>query len=133
MLDTDICSYAIKQSNGTVQRRLEQVSVESVCVSVITKAELLYGLALSAGPEKYRSAIEKFLQYTQVLDYPERAAPDYAEIRAALKRSGQMIGANDLFLAAHARSLGLTLVTNNVREFRRVPGLNVENWADAGS
>ncbi len=130
MLDTDICSYAIKQSSVPVRRRLEQLPIEAVCISVITKAELLYGLALMPTPEKYRSAIEAFLQYAQVLDYPEAAAIHYAEIRAALKREGQMIGSNDLLIAAHARSLDLALVTNNVREFGRVAGLRIENWAE---
>lgn len=133
MLDTDICSYAVKLSSPSVQRRLQQVSLDAVCVSVITKAELLYGLALRGESMRYRSGLEKFLGYTKILEFADAATAHYAEIRAALKRSGQMIGANDLFVAAHARSLGLTLVTNNVREFERVPRLNIENWADATS
>ena len=129
MLDTDICSYAIKVSSTNVQQRLEQVSLQAVCVSVVTKAELLYGLALRDGSMRYRFELERFLGYVPILEFPDEAAAHYAGIRAALKRSGRMIGANDLFVAAHARSLGLTLVTNNVREFGRVPGLKVENWA----
>ena len=82
-------------------------------------------------PERDRSALEFFLRYIPVFDYPEAAASDYAVIRAALQQSGRMIGPNDLFIAAHARNLKLTLVTNNVREFGRVPGLLVENWAAA--
>ncbi len=131
MLDTDICSYAIKVSSIPVQQRLEQVSLQAVCVSVVTKAELLYGLALRDGSMRYRFELERFLGYIQILELPDQAAAHYAEIRAGLSKSGQIIGANDLFVAAHARSLGLTLVTNNVREFGRVPGLLVENWAAA--
>ncbi len=133
MLDTDICSYVVKVSHVNVQQRLEQVSLQAVCISVVTKAELLYGLALRDGSMRYRFELERFLGYVLILKFPDEAAAHYAEIRAALKRSGRMIGANDLFIAAHARSLGLTLVTNNVREFGRVPGLKVENWAETGS
>ena len=129
MLDIDICCYVIKMSNASVQQRLESVPLEAVCTSVITKAELLYGLALRGEAMQYRSALERFLRYTLVLELSGAVAEHYAEIRSALKRSGQMIGANDLFIAAHARSQGMTLVTNNVREFGRVPGLQVENWA----
>ena len=130
MLDTDICSYAMKQTNDSVRKRMERTPVEVMCISAVNKAELLFGIALSPRPEQDSRVMGTFLQYMRVLDFPEAAALHYAEIRAALKRSGQMIGANDLFIAAHARSLGLTLVTNNVREFGRVAGLIVENWAD---
>ena len=129
MLDTDICSYVIRRSSEGVQQRLEAAATDVVCISVIAKAELLFDLAVSPRPERDRFAVEFFLQWIPVLDYPEAAASDYAAIRATLQQAGRMIGPNDLFMAAHARSLGLTLVTNNVREFGRVPGLQVENWA----
>jgi tRNA(fMet)-specific endonuclease VapC len=74
------------------------------------------------------AALGAFLAYVAVLEFPDQAALDYAKIRADLQKKGTMIGANDLFIAAHARSLGLTLVTNNTREFRRVPHLTTENW-----
>jgi tRNA(fMet)-specific endonuclease VapC len=74
-------------------------------------------------------ALSEYLRHVEVLDYPDEAALHYAQIRAALKASGAMIGANDLFIAAHARSLRLTLVTNNTAEFCRVPDLKIENWA----
>ena len=74
------------------------------------------------------AALDAFLAYVVVLDFPDQAALDYAKIRAGLQKKGTIIGANDLFIAAHARSLGLTLVTNNTREFRRVPHLTTENW-----
>ena len=129
MLDTDICSYIMKRSHPVLLRRLQRVAVDSVCISVITKAELLYGVEISPHREQDEAAVRLFLRHVEVVDLEDGAAPAYAEIRAALKKKGAMIGGNDLLIAAHARSLGLTLVTNNTREFGRVPGLSVENWA----
>jgi len=131
MLDTDMCSYIMKRSNDAVLKRLRKVPVGDVCISVITKSELLYGVELSPHRQQDESALVAFLTYVEVLDFPERASMHYAAIRADLKRQGTMIGANDLFIAAHARSLGLTLVTNNTREFERVRHLVIENWAAA--
>ena len=128
MLDTDTCSYIMKRSNNTVLERLQQVRVDEVCISVITKSELLYGLEMSPRRERDEMAVGAFLAYSEVLDFPEEAAFHYAKIRAELKTRGTMIGANDLFVAAHARCLGLTLVTNNTGEFGRVPELALENW-----
>lgn len=128
MLDTDTCSYVMKGASAALDERLRSTDVREVCVSVISKAELLFGVAVSSRPARDRRSMEQLLAYLQVLDLPEAAATDYAEIRADLKQRGTPIGANDLLLAAHARCLGLTLVTNNVREFSRVPGLMVENW-----
>lgn len=128
-LDTDISSYIMKRSHAAVLARLQEVPVNDVCISVITKAELLYGVEVSPRRAQDEAALNAFLRYVAVLSFPEGAAQDYAEIRAALKMSGAMIRANDLLVAAHARSAGLTLVTNNVREFSRVRGLKIENWA----
>ena len=129
MLDTDTCSYIMKRSNDSVLKRLQKVSVTDVCISVITKSELLFGVEVSPRRRQDESALSAFLGYTEVLDFPDAASPHYAKIRAGLKTLGTMIGANDLFIAAHARSLGLTLVTNNTREFGRVPKLAIENWS----
>jgi len=128
MLDTDTCSYIMKRSNDAVLKRLQKVSVSDVCVSVITKSELLFGVEVSPRRRQDESALSAFLGYVEVLDFPDTASLHYAKIRAHLKTLGTMIGANDLFIAAHARSLGLTLVTNNTREFARVPKLVIENW-----
>ncbi len=128
MLDTDTCSYIMKRSSDAVLKRLQKVPVSEVCISVITKAELLFGVELSPRRQHDELALSVFLRYVEVLDFPDKASPHYARIRADLKTSGKMIGANDLFIAAHARSLGLTLVTNNTREFGRVRNLTVENW-----
>ena len=128
MLDTDTCSYIMKRSNQVVLKRLQEVPVSDACISVITKSELLYGVEVSPRRQQDETALDAFLTYLKVLDLPDEAASHYAKIRADLKGRGTMIGANDLFIAAHARSLGLTLVTNNTTEFGRVPNLKVENW-----
>ena len=129
MLDTDTCSYIMKRSNDAVLKRLRKVLVNDVCISVITKSELLYGVELSPRRRQDETALTAFLSYVEVLDFPDRASAHYATIRADLKKQGTMIGANDLFIAAHARCLDLTLVTNNTREFQRVRNLAIENWA----
>jgi len=128
MLDTDTCSYIMKRSNDAVLKRLQNVPASDVCISVVTKSELLFGVEMSPRRRQDEAARGAFLGYVEVLDFPDIASPHYAQIRAALKTLGRMIGANDLFIAAHARSLGLTLVTNNSREFARVPKLAIENW-----
>ena len=129
MLDTDTCSYIMKRSNQPVMTRLRAIPVASVCISVITKSELLYGVEVSPRHRQDATALQAFLPHVEILEFPDDAAIHYAQIRADLKKRGQMIGANDLFIAAHARSLGLRLVTNNVAEFSRVKGLTLENWA----
>jgi tRNA(fMet)-specific endonuclease VapC len=129
MLDTDTASYIMKRSNKNVLRRLAAVAVSDVCISAITKSEHAYGVEVSPRKQKDQTALDAFLRYVEVLDFPGEAALDYGPIRADLKKRGTMIGANDLLIAAHARYLGLTLVTNNTREFKRVKGLQVENWA----
>jgi tRNA(fMet)-specific endonuclease VapC len=129
MLDTDTCSYIMKRSNQAVLKRLQKVPVHDVCISVITKSELLFGVELSPRRHQDEAALSAFLRYVEVLDFPDAAALHYAKIRADLRARGAMIGANDLFIAAHARALGLILVTNNGREFARVPELTIENWA----
>jgi tRNA(fMet)-specific endonuclease VapC len=129
MLDTDTCSYIMKRSNGAVLERLQKVAVRDVCISVITKAELMYGVELSPRRQQDEVALDAFLRHVEVLDFPDGASLHYARIRADLKVRGEMIGANDLLIAAHARSLDLTIVTNNTREFGRVRDLPVENWA----
>jgi tRNA(fMet)-specific endonuclease VapC len=128
MLDTDTCSYIMKRSHPLVLKRLQAVSVDDVCMSVVTKAELLYGVEVSPRRAQDAAALAAFLPYVEAVALDEEAAGHYAEIRANLKRRGAMIGANDLFIAAHARSLGLALVTNNTAEFGRVNNLAIENW-----
>jgi tRNA(fMet)-specific endonuclease VapC len=128
MLDTDISSYIMKRSHDTVLRRLQKVPIGAVCISVITKSELLFGVEVSPRRQQDHAALDEYLRHVEVLDFPGEAASHYAQIRATLKVRGMMIGANDLFIAAHARSLGITLVTNNADEFGRVQDLKIENW-----
>jgi tRNA(fMet)-specific endonuclease VapC len=128
MLDTDTCSYIMKRSNPLVLKRLQAVPVTDVCMSVVTKAELLYGVEVSPRRAQDGAALAAFLPYVEALDFTDDAAIYYAEIRADLKRRGTLIGGNDLFIAAHAQARGLTLVTNNTAEFERVKGLAIENW-----
>ncbi len=129
MLDTDISSYVMKRSDQMVLKRLQRVQVGEVGISSFTKSELEYGVEVSPRRPQDRAALDEYLRYVEVLDYPGDAAGHYAQIRGDLKARGAMIGANDLFIAAHARCLGMTLVTNNTREFGRVTGLKVENWS----
>ena len=128
MLDADTCSYIMKRSQPLVLKRVQAVPVGDVCMSVVTKAELLYGVEVSPRRAQDTAALAAFLPYVEVLDFADDAVLHYAEIRADLKRRGALIGANDLFIAAHARALGLTLVTDNTAEFERVSGLAIENW-----
>jgi tRNA(fMet)-specific endonuclease VapC len=128
MLDTDISSYIMKRTYAQVLERLQRTKISDVCISVITKSELMFGVEVSPRQSQDRAALDEFLRYVEVLDFPGEAALHYAQIRGTLKLQGAMIGANDLFIAAHARSLGLTLVTNNTREFGRIRDLNIENW-----
>jgi len=130
MLDTDISSYIMKRSHEKVLGRLKEIPIDAVCISVITKSELLFGVEVSPRRQQDRAALDEYLRHVEVLDFPDEAALHHAQIRAALKACGTMIGANDLFIAAHARSLKLTLVTNNTQEFGRVQELHIENWTE---
>ena len=128
MLDTDTCSYIMKRSHPAVLKRLQAVAVTDVCMSMITKAELLYGVEVSPRRAQDAAALAAFLPYVEALEFGDDAALHYAEIRGDLRARGALIGANDLFIAAHARARELTLVTNNTAEFQRVRGLAIENW-----
>ena len=128
LLDTNICIYIIKKHPIKVLNRLRQQSVGEVAVSSITLAELEYGADKSSRPEQNRNALLSFLSPLEILAFDEMAALHYGEIRAYLEKTGKIIGAMDMLIAAHARSISLTLVTNNTKEFSRIPNLNLENW-----
>jgi tRNA(fMet)-specific endonuclease VapC len=128
MLDTDISSYIIKKRDLAIRARLAKVPVSDVCISVITKAELLYGVARSSNKRVNRLAVDEFLTFVRVLPWDDEAAEHYAEIRAMLEASGAPIGNLDMMIAAHARSCRVAVVTNNERHFRKVQGLRVDNW-----
>ena len=130
MLDTNIAIYAIKNRPGSVIRRLEAALPEGLCISAITLAELRHGVVNSAAPGKNEAALLRMLSLLQVLPFDDYAAIAYGSIRTGLQRAGTPIGPLDMLIAAHALSAGLTLVTNNTREFARVPGLRLENWVE---
>lgn len=128
MLDTDTCAFILRRSSSVLLERIQSVALERQSMSVVTLAELLFGVQLSAKRKANRLAVDALTRHVEVLDWTRAAAEHYAEIRADLKKRGQLIGANDLLIAAHARSLGAAVVTNNVRDFKRVKALSVENW-----
>jgi tRNA(fMet)-specific endonuclease VapC len=129
MLDTDISSYILRDRPAVVGNRLQRVRAADVCVSVITEAELLFGVRMAGGNSELQRDVDDFLRRLNVLVWDSAAAAEYADIRSDLQGRGAPIGGMDLMIAAHARSLGATLVTNNERHFRRVNRLRVENWA----
>jgi tRNA(fMet)-specific endonuclease VapC len=129
LLDTDICINLIRYKPPEILRRFAALSVGDVGVSAITAAELQHGVNKSQHPEDNRRALEQFLIPLVVAPFDHVAAARYGIVRAALERQGTPIGALDTLIAAHALSLDVTLVSDNVREFGRVPGLSVVNWA----
>ena len=129
LLDTNICIYIRRKRPPALQERFEKLEPGDVGISVVTYGELAYGAAKSTEPERATAALERLTQLLQVLPTPEDAGRIYGTIRAALAVKGSPIGPNDLWIAAHAMAAGLILVTNNEREFKRVKGLKLENWA----
>ena len=129
LLDTNICIYIGRKKPAEMLRRFRTLKAGEVALSVITFGELMYGAEKSAQRAAALELLRELAQELPVMGLPETAAESYGTIRAELERKGQMIGNNDLWIAAHAKAAGLTLVTNNEREFRRVRGLKVENWA----
>ena len=128
MLDTNICIYLIKQQPPSVLERFLSHPVGDIGISSITVAELDYGASKSRQASKNRAALDQFIAPLDVAAFDREAASVYGKIRASLEAKGTPIGGMDLLIAAHALSLGVRLVTNNGREFKRVPGLKVENW-----
>lgn len=127
LLDTNIAIYVIKRRPVEVLGKFNE-NAARMAISVITLAELLHGAEKSSQPSSNLAVVEDFCSRLEVLPYTAKAAQHYGLIRTSLERSGQPIGVNDLHIAAHARSEGLIVVTNNTREFARVPALQVENW-----
>ncbi len=127
LLDTNICIYVIKRRPVLVLDRFNE-NAAHLAISSITLAELLHGAEKSSQPQRTLAVVEDFCSRLDVLDYGAKAAQHYGQIRASLEQRGTPIGVNDLHIAAHARSEGLTLVSNNLREFERVDGLLYENW-----
>jgi tRNA(fMet)-specific endonuclease VapC len=128
LLDTNICIYIIKQHPDSVIKKLASFPVGDIGISVITLAELEYGASKSSRPVQNRKAMELFVSPLEVAAFDRGATVVYGRIRALLEKKGRLIGSMDLLIAAHALSLGVRLASNNVKEFKRVPGLRVENW-----
>ena len=129
MLDTNTCIYIIKQKPLKVLERLRSCRISDVGISTITLSELEYGVAKSTQAQRNKVALTEFVAPLEIFAYDDMAAQAYGDIRAHLESEGYPIGPLDTLIAAHARSIGCTLVTNNDAEFARVPGLQVENWA----
>jgi tRNA(fMet)-specific endonuclease VapC len=128
MLDTNICIYIIKQQPVAVLKRFLEYQIGDIGISSITLSELRYGVANSTHQEKNTKALDEFITPLEVVSFDEEAAHVYGNIRATLEKAGTPIGSMDMLIAAHAVSLGISLVTNNAREFVRIPALNIIDW-----
>ncbi|MBS3776834.1 MAG: type II toxin-antitoxin system VapC family toxin [Bacteroidales bacterium] len=128
LLDTNICIYIIKKRPANVLKKFESLSPGDVAISSITLAELYYGIMKSSNPKKNQEALDKFLIPLEILDFDYAVTIEYGKIRADLEKNGTPIGPLDTLIASHAKSLNLTLVTNNEKEFERIPDLKIENW-----
>lgn len=128
MLDTNICIYAIKKKPQSVFERMRAELPNGLCISSITLAELQHGVAKSQFPERNAAALVQFLTVFNILPFDDLAAVEYGKICAYLQKKGTPIGTMDMFIAAHAKTAKMILVTNNTREFERVPELELENW-----
>ena len=128
MLDTNICIDIIKERPRSVLDRFKDHAVGDIGISVVTLAELEYGVSASSRPTKNREALDQFVSPLEIAPFDRAATTAYGRLRAALEKKGQMIGSMDLLIAAHAVSLDVRLVTRNSREFARVPGLTIEDW-----
>jgi tRNA(fMet)-specific endonuclease VapC len=128
MLDTNICIDIIKERPRSVLDRFKDHAVGDIGISVLTLAELEYGVSASSRPAKNREALDQFVSPLEIAAFERQTSAEYGRLRAALEKKGQMIGSMDLLIAAHAVSLDVRLVTHNSREFGRVPGLKIEDW-----
>jgi tRNA(fMet)-specific endonuclease VapC len=127
LLDTNILSDLIRNPSGSAARQVERVGAKTIFTSIIVAAELRYGCA-KKGSARLLAAVENLLEIIPALPLDAPSDAEYGRIRAALEAAGEVIGQNDLLIGAHARALGLTLVTDNTKEFKRIRGLEVENW-----
>ena len=130
MLDTDTCIFLMRGESPALAARVQSVPLQQQVMSAVTFAELTYGVQASAAAKRKQnqSVLDSLVLHLAVLDWPQDAAKHFAEIRTDLKKRGAQLGAADLMIAAHARAMGAIVVTNNVKDFQRVKGLEVENW-----
>ena len=129
LFDTDICIFLRRQRPPSLVARVAALSAGEAAISIITYGELVYGVVKNAEPDRARAGLERLIAFLPVLPLPSGVGDTYGEVRALLAIQGEIIGTNDLWIAAHAIVSNLILVTNNEREFKRVAGLKVENWA----
>ncbi|GES49673.1 MULTISPECIES: type II toxin-antitoxin system tRNA(fMet)-specific endonuclease VapC [Rhizobium] len=127
MLDTNICIYVMKTYPPAVREKFNALA-EQLCISSITLGELYYGVEKSTRRVENLTAVEHFVARLEVLSFGDKAAAHYGQVRAELERAGTPCGPHDMQIGAHARSEGLIVVTNNMKEFIRIPGIRVENW-----
>ena len=132
MLDTDTCIFLMRGESPALAAKVQSVPLQQQVMSAVTFAELAYGVQASAAAKRKQnqSVLDSLVLHLAVLDWPQDAAKHYAEIRADLKKRGAQLGAADLMIAAHARAMGAIVVTNNLNDFERVKGLEVENWTN---
>lgn len=128
MLDTNICIYIIKRKPVNVLDKFKSLSIGTIGISAITLAELQFGVMKSSDPKRNQEALDKFLTPLEILDFDYYATIHYGKIRAGLEKQGTPIGPLDTLIASHAMSLDLILVTNNIKEFERIPDFKIENW-----
>jgi tRNA(fMet)-specific endonuclease VapC len=128
MLATDMCSFIIREHPESVRQRFQTLAMEQLCVSVVTYAELIYGVERSSSKQVNRPIVEDFVRHLDVMDWDTEAADQYGVIRTELEAAGTPIGAMDMMTAAHAKSIKAVLVTNNQKHFTKVEGLKVDNW-----
>lgn len=128
MLDTNMCIYIIKKHPENVLKKFTQFEVGDICISSVTLAELMFGVQKSHHQQKNKAALEEFTSPLEILPFDEEAAAHYGYVRAYLEKKGTPIGSLDTMIAAHAQSLRFTLVTNNKKEFSRIPNLKIEDW-----
>jgi len=128
MLDTNTCIYIIKRKPPDVIRRFKRTEISQIGISSITLSELLYGVSKSSRPEQNRLALTQFIAPLEILSYGDEAAQYYGDIRAHLEKQGTPISSLDMLIAAHALSIACTLVTNNEKDFIRIPNLKIGNW-----
>ena len=129
LIDTNICIYIMNNHPPGIIRKCREIGIGEICVSSITASELRYGANKSKQVKRNNQRLDDFLRPFEVISYDEKASVAYGEIRSDLEKTGETIGPLDMLIAAHALSQDLILVTNNVKEFRRVKALKIENWA----
>jgi len=128
ILDTNICIYIIKQHPLEVIEKFKTITIGEIGISTITIAELQFGVEKSSNPIKNGQALDKFLTPLEIIEFDSMASVEYGKIRADLEKKGMPIGPLDTLIGAHAKSLDMILITNNVKEFQRINGLKIENW-----